>query len=329
MTHNLPNNTVAIVDNVDIDNTLAVLAACHPRLKLNIKAIIVTGRPASRDRKAPITSFDHAYSKEVRQRNARRMKGLLRRMGRGNVPVFEGLIPPSTLVGHHVHINEELLDLHEDEKHTRSDGKFGQALKFLRSLKGNIDFIVGGPLGELNRIMQNPQLKSKVGTITCQLGLFGFGNVSTMAGGGLTFNSAADPYATRSVLAEWPGDVYMVPTDVTKLARVGFDNPERLRQFGMASELVQLYDIFWQEALAPRKERIYPHDVHPVFLMAQLRQTLNGRLYEWEEVSVRGVGKRGEIDATFGQTASNHPGRFVVKDVAANVFMELLGVTAR
>lgn len=328
MIDNLKRNTVVIVDNVDIDNSLAALAACHPHPGLNLKAVIVTGRLASPDREASITEGDQTYSEEVRRRNTRRLKGLLERLG-WNIPVFEGLTPPETLVPHHIHINEELLDLHNDEHNTQSDGSFVQALNFLCKLEGTIDLIIGGPLSEAEKIMREPQLKGRLGILTCQLGLFGFGDVTTMAGGGRTFNSAADPDATRAVLAEWPGEVYMVPTDVTKLPPVGFDTPANLRSFGITDELVQLYEIFWKEALLPRGERIYPHDVHPVFLMAQLRKSLDRQLYNWEEVRVEEVSEYGEITASFSPTGPNQPKRFVIKDVAADAFMELLGATAR
>ncbi len=319
-------NTVVVVDNVDIDNPLAALAACSPDLQLNVKAVIVTGRPAHPDREADITEYDPSYSEAILRLNAKRMKGVLKRAGY-NVPVFSGLIPPKTLVPHSVHIDEGLLDLHGDERDIKIDGTFDQAVEHLCDTQGRVNFIVGGPLTELAAIMREPRLNGRLNTVTCQLGLFGFGNVATMAGGGLTFNSAADPDATRAVLTEWPGNVFMVPTDVTKSPDLGFDSPAQLAAIGVNNEIVRLYEIFWREALEPRGERIYPHDVHAALLMAQLHQTY-GFPYGWKEVRIDSVGKRGEVDAEFG-FFMNHPGRYVVKRADADIFMSLLRQISR
>lgn len=325
MVRNQDRNTVVIVDNVDPDNSAAVAAACHSSLKLNVEAVIVTGRLAHSNSDALIDTFDQTYSNEVLRRNARRLKGLLLRMG-WDVPVFEGLIPPRTIVPHHVHIDEQLLDLYGDDRGTYVDGSFSHARDFLCELEGPIDFIVGGPLSELREIMLDPRLQDRLGTVTCQLGLFG--DVETMAGNGQTFNSAADPAATQEVLALWPGEVYLVPTNVTKAPAVGFDTPSDLYRVNMSDEIVRLYEIFWQEALMSRGERIYPHDVHPVFLMAQLRMTTGCQLYAWEPVRIEGVGGHGEINAVFNPTSYEQFGRFIVVGVAAETFMKLLSATA-
>lgn len=321
-------STVVVVDNADPDNSVAALAACNPLLGLNVRAVIVTGRPATRDRQAAIDTSDPHYSAEVLRRNTRRMKGLLRRAGYGNVPVFEGLIPPNTIVPHLIHIDEVALDRYNDYQNTSIDGSFARALKFLARLEGPIDFIVGGPLTEVAAIMQNPSISPRLGALTCQLGLFGFGDVQTMAGEDITFNSAADPDATRAVLLGWRGALGMVSTDITKLPAVGFDNPESVRRFGLPAELVRLYEVFYRVALAPRGERIYPHDVHSVFLMAQLRKALAQRVYTSERVCITGVGPKGQIAAKFGN-APRQSKRFVVKHVDSQAFMRVMAATLR
>lgn len=321
MTH---SKTVLIVDNVDIDNSAAVLAACHPTLGLNPCAVIVTGRPANPDREAPIDKSDPVFSELVRRRNTRRLKGLLVRNGLEEVPVFEGLIPPTTLVPHRVHIDERMLDLHDDVRGAQHDGTFEDAIAFLQWV-GPFDVVIGGPLTEAAALMRAPQLKGQLGIMTCQLGLFG--EAVTMAGGGRTFNSAADANATAEVLFDWPGDVYMVPTDITKRPSVGFDTPDDLQNLGITEELVQLYRIFWREALQPRGERIYPHDVHPALLMSQLSGQIE-EVYQWRKVVVDAVDQQGKIDVTFRETA-NHPKRLVVRDVDSRLFMEYLSMTLR
>lgn len=313
---------VVIVDHVDIDNTAAVQAAFHRLLGLEPCAVIVTGRFAHPDRGALIDEHDPAYSAEVRALNARRMKAFLLEAGI-DVPVFEGLTPPATLVPHRVHIDEKLFGLYPD---VALDGDFNAAIEFLCGLIGQIDFVVGGPLTELAALMREPRLAGRLGTVTCQLGLFG--SIDTMAGGGATFNSGCDPQATREVLFYWPEAVYLMPTDVTKRDAVGFDDPEAFRAFGISEGLVRLYEIFYDVALKPRGERIFPHDVHAVFLMAQLFAQLGRQLYTWEEVRIQSVDDRGRIDAAFGETMPD-AGRFIVRDVDAAFFMELLGITLK
>jgi inosine-uridine nucleoside N-ribohydrolase len=229
-------------------------------------------------------------------------------------------------VQHSVHIDEADLDAHDDYRRTKSSGSFTAALRYMSQLSGPIDLIVGGPLTEVAAMMRNRTLAPKLGNLTCQLGLFGFGDVQTMAGGGITFNSAADPAAARAVLSDWSGQICMVPTDVTKTPAVGFDTPQSVRQFGLPAELVELYEVFYRAALAPRGERIYPHDVHSTFAMAQIRRVLSQPVYNWQRVLVTGVGNRGQIQARFTDVPSQSK-RFVVKSVNPQAFMQLLRAT--
>jgi inosine-uridine nucleoside N-ribohydrolase len=325
-------DVVATFDNVDIDNPTAIKTLCSSELGLRLRAVIVSGRPATKDPKATIDESDPAYSREVLRRNTRRVKGMLRRMRRDDVYVFSGLIPKKTIVPHfrngvRIHVDEADLDYYNDFAQVREDGNFKDALRFIARLRGKTDFVCGGPLIELDRIQQARQLRPKLGVLTCQLGLFGFGGVETMAGGGLTFNGAAAPEATRAVLADWPSPIFMVPTDITKQPSLGFNTPADVKKFGYPSELVRMYEIFYRDALLPRKERIYPHDVHPAFLMAQLRGRLRRSIYTWERVCINRVGPQGQIDATFGVGSPVHGDRFVVKRANADAFMQLLKAT--
>jgi inosine-uridine nucleoside N-ribohydrolase len=314
--------TVVVVDNVDIDNLLAAVAACHPALEMTVKAVIVTGRPAHPDPTAPIDALDVKYSEEIRRRNARRMKGTLMRHGYGNIPVYEGLIAPRTLVPHHVHIDERLLDPYFDEGYVETDGSFADAMEFLASLEGTIDFVVGGPLTEIAALMYDRRLDGKFGMLTCQLGMFGFNNaVQLMAGGRKQFNAACDPNAVAKVLADYPGTVWMVPTDVTKDAEVGWSHPHHLREVGISEELIGQYVTFWSRALKPRGEGVYPHDVHPVFAMVQARGTILS-MYTSTVVKVANVGQDGEIDVVFGAEGSHT--RLVAQAVNPDRFKAML-----
>jgi inosine-uridine nucleoside N-ribohydrolase len=319
-------NTVIIVDNVDLDNPLAAIAGCHPSLGLNVKAVIVTGRLAYARKVKDTTSFSPRFSHEVLLRNTRRMKGILTRAGYGDRRVFSGLVPPRTLVKHDVHVDERLLDLRQDELHVREDGDFEAAIRFLRRFKSPIDLIVGGPMTEVAALIGDSRLVGRFGRLTCQLGMFGFGNVRTMAGGQLSFNSACDPKAASWVVENFPGEIYLVPTDVTKGDAVGFDIGQ-LPDMGISEELEAMYRIFWEQALKPRGERIYPHDVHPVFLMHQLRT--GGSMYDVREVAFTQVSPEGVIGVDFNGRMVLNPKHFLATSVDAVAFKRSLRRVAR
>lgn len=309
--------TVFVVDNVDLDNPLATRVGLHRALGLNPIAVIVTGRYAHPNRSAPIDRVDIAYSQEVLRRNARRMKGYLSRQG-FNTLVYEGLIPKATVVPHKIHVDEARMDLHNDYQNTETDGDFVDALRFLARIKGGFDVVCGGPLTEVAVFLDSPRIQPKLGVLTCQLGRFQ-DNVTTMAGAGITFNAAADRDATVHVLRDWPGAIYMAPTNVAKQPVVGVDTPRQLRRFGITGELAKVWEVYYRDAhLAERGERIYFYDVHPVLLLAQLRGQLPSPLYGYRTVRITGVGPRGQINVAFGRRS--RPGRYVVESVKAEEF---------
>jgi hypothetical protein len=173
---------LVVVDNVDPDNLACALAATNPLFGFNVVGVIVTGRPATLDRSAGIDESSVLHSRKVRRGNARRMYEFLRYAGRYNVPVFEGLVAPRTLVPHGVHIDEELLSLSESTSEITIDGNFIDPYEMLLSLEGPIHVIVGGPLSEVAALIEDPEIASRLGIITAQLGMFGFGDVSVMGG---------------------------------------------------------------------------------------------------------------------------------------------------
>ncbi|HJP80959.1 MAG TPA: nucleoside hydrolase [Candidatus Saccharimonadales bacterium] len=260
--------TVVVVDNVDPDNLAAALAAAR---LLDVKAVIVTGRPANPNPKAANDDAESEMTAAVHALNTARMKGFLRRNG-VRCPVFQGLVAPHTLVSHRVHIDEHELDVARDGSNSkmRADGLFEDALVHLKRQRGSLNVVVGGPMTEVAVMLGESRLASKLGMLTAQFGAFGFGDVELMAGGRRQFNVACDPTAADVVLRRYPNRLYMVPTDITKAHEAGFGDPAELVESHVCNELVEVYRRAYPKMLAPRGERIYLHDVHPVLLMAQL-----------------------------------------------------------
>lgn len=324
--NNQERNIVVIVDAPDPDNFAAVLMALF-LFGEKVKCIIVTGRPAHPDRGADKTQYDLEFSYRVLRANTRRLKGYLGRAGYFSFLelVIEGLIAPNTLVSHERHVDEKgKLDLFGDDEYYEGRGEdrtFGEAVELLKGLKGPIDLIVGGPLTEVAELLEIDEIKSKLGMMVCQLGLFGLTEgITTIAGGGLTFNSAADREATAKAIDEFPGDFVMVPTDVTKREDVRFDTVAEMSALGISDEIVRMTEIF--HGFLPPGSPICPHDVHAACAMYQLHHPEESPMYELSEVKVTSVGPQGQLSANFDVVVTDRPKRFVVTDVDAAAFLE-------
>lgn len=242
---------------------------------MDVVAVVMTGRPVSASLGNPAYHFNPYASRAVRRDNALHAKGILMRHGRGQIPVFQGLRAPFSTVPHKRHIHERVIDIHDDAHQGHElTGDIDDAVSYLAGIEGVLHIVCGGPLTDLAYFMQQPELQAKLGVVTAQLGMFGFGGVKTIAGGRRQFNALADPTAAYLVLNEYPGAFYMLPTDITKDADHGFDHPDELEALlGSSSagrEVVEMYRAAWPHMWEPRGERIYVHDVHPAILMRNL-----------------------------------------------------------
>lgn len=269
------NRVVVIIDGPDPDNYVMALAATSSYFGMDVVAVIMTGRPVSASHDDPAYGFNPDASRAVRRDNALHAKGMLMRHGREHIPVFQGLRAPFSTVSHKVHIHERVTDIHDDahQGHMLA-GDIDDAVAYLAGLEGTLHVICGGPLTDLAYLMQQPILSQKLGIVTAQLGMFGFGDVKTIAGGRRQFNALADPTAVHQVLHEYPEALYMLPTDITKHADHGFDHPDQLTELLGASsagrEVALMYQAAWFSMWKPRGERIFVHDVHPAILMKDL-----------------------------------------------------------
>lgn len=280
------NYSLVIVDNTDPDNLACVLAASNPRSKQKLLGVVVTGRAANFNRDAQIEDISKSDSRFVLRLNAVRMKKFLDSAGHSDIPVFMGGIAPYTIVPHRVHIDErEFGDINAEQLKNISpsssfrklglSGNIDTAAGYLSSLNEDFDVIVGGPMTDLARLIRNyPSLAARIRSIHAQFGMFGFGGQGLMEFGGTPrgkrqFNVACDPKAANWVLMNFHGVVYLYPSDVTRVDTIGFTNPEELRKHlqdtSGARELVRLYRIAYELMIKPRGERIYIHDLAPLF----------------------------------------------------------------
>lgn len=334
-----------LVDNVDPDNLACVKAAASSMLGMDLVAVFVAGRPANRNPDAAHDDRDPAYTALTLRRNAARMKGFMKRNGLGKVPVFETQAAPHTLVPHAAHIDEAVLDLHNDmgNPYMQPDGSFVDGIQHLAAQDGPIHLIVGGPLTDVAFLLASmteiASLRGKLGTITAQLGMLGFGNVATYGGGNRQFNLACDPVAAHTVLKEYEGPIYLVSTDTTKSPSISLRNPDELQALNVCPELVEVYRRAFPIMMEPRKERISVHDLGATFLMAQL---LAGRwagqlgleMYDISAFTVEHVPhteaereRWGEIDYTWGASPEGGSLRYAVRGQNGLLYRNMLAST--
>jgi hypothetical protein len=262
---------LGVVDNVDPDNVAAMLAATSEVLNLNLAAVIVNGRPAHTNPDAPISEHCPEETARVSKANARRMAGILLRAGR-DVPVFEGTVAPKTPTPHRDHIDERLLDIYNDEANeTPITGDVDDAFNHLEKLDGTIHVIAGGPLTDVAELMRRPTLHRRLGNLTAQLGKFGWSKrqpMNTYFGAGKQFNFMCDPAAAKTVVEEWPGPLFIVPTDVTNSKTALVDGINRLESLGLIQELTDAYKIAYEHMEGFKRIGAIPlYDIHPVLLM--------------------------------------------------------------
>lgn len=335
-----------IADGPDPDNYVAALALASSAFGLNVGGVIMTGRPVNSDHSAKPYEADKAASETVRFGSAVRMKDLLVRYGRGDIPVFEGSIAPYSTIPHRIHIDERVLDIVPPLPASRLAGGINDAIAQIASLPADVqvDLVCAGPLTDAAKLMKDPRVRDKLGILTAQMGMFGSDRVQMMSGGRRQFNVLADSNAAREVIANYPGAVYMVPTDITKLPEFSFSGPEDLATLAKSpasDHIAAMYERAWPIIWEPRSERIYVHDFHPVEVMANLTDPARlaeqasslgsqqvGR-YELSRVSVdhvpspgpgndrREEGRWGEIDLK-STVDPNGPPRFLATNVNAD-----------
>jgi inosine-uridine nucleoside N-ribohydrolase len=328
---------VVIIDMVDPDNLACAHAAASPFLAFDLLAVMVTGRPVHPDPLAGTDEHDPLKSAMVHRLNTARTKGYLHRANFRDVPVYEEFIAPRTLVPHSVHLDEQLLDLRGDSDnwYAHPDGSLADIIKLLRGVEGPINLIVGGPLTLAAALMDDPIIGPKLGIITAQLGVMG-DKTQTFGGGRRQFNVACDPTATHKVLMGYPGQVYMVPTDITKLKQLSFGHPNELFGLGINHELVEIYLEAYTLMQEQRAERVYVHDLAATFMMAQLLRPQIGTVFNPFKVLIDGVPHKeadreswGEIDFGYGmcEDLAKAPDRFFAVSADPVLYRDLAATT--
>lgn len=273
---------VAFVDAPDPDNFLLLIALC----KLNPDAevhVVLTGRPVrfGASKEHATWQWDQQSSIMAQEASALRIKNFLRHF---DVPqsvtarVFDGGIAPRTLVPHFVHFAEYYKFFDVDPlaaiRHSELESQEELAKLILALPEKSVEVVVGGPMTGLYQLMVRcPDVVSRFKEVHAMFATWG--NVELMQfgdkpRGALQFNVYCDPQAAHSVLMGLPCPVYLMPTEVTRVKEIGFQNAQALRaalpDTPGTRALYNLYALWYDAAVKPRQDKnpdelIFIHDL--------------------------------------------------------------------
>lgn len=291
-----PLDVVAVVDNTNPDNMFQVLALMSQK-DFNLLGVVVTGRAASDRRDAKLLETSKEESEFRTILNAVRMRNFMDIVRPNHsIPVWAGTPAPETIVPHSVHVDElEFNDLQDGQleaiqasslRSARQLGALGlagnitTAKKYLASdAIGKFVLMVGGPMTDVAKLLRDPSIADKITEIHTQFGMCGFGEQKLMEFDGETprgkrqFNVACDVRAAHEVLMRFPGDIYLYPSDVTRVDKIGFKDGDELRSFLQSrhrqpgvKRMADIYDFAFNHMIKPRgeHEKIWIHDFAPV-----------------------------------------------------------------
>lgn len=284
---------LAFVDAPDPDNFVQ-LVALH---KLNPTAdvhVVLTGRPVrfGATKEHQTWEWDSQSSVMAQEASALRIKNFLRHFGVNVTRVFDGGIAPRTLVPHWVHFAEYYkffdVDPLQAIRHSELEPQEELIKILLKAPAKSIPIAVGGPMTGLNQLMiRCPEVTTRFKELHAMFATWG--NVSLMQfddtpRGAVQFNVACDPQGAHAVLKGLDCPIYLMPTEVTRVKAIGFDNAQKLREAlpdnAGSRALYHLYALWYDAAVKPRQaknpdELIYIHDlVAALSLDEELRKAI-------------------------------------------------------
>lgn len=297
---------LACIDAPDPDNLvmLVALRVIYPDAQIHV---VLTGRPVKfhAEKGDPLWDWDMKSSLLALEASAARVKNFLRHFGMEVTRVYDGGIAPRTLVPHWIHFHDyyafrepghdPLAPLRHSELHTQDE-----IVRILCSDEvESFAVVVGGPMTGLAQILRRaPQLADKISELHAMFATWG--NVQLMQmddkpRGALQFNVACDPFGAHEVLSGLTCPIYLMPSEVTRVAEIGFPTATALRAALPGNQgtnfLMILYTAWYDAAVRPRQERnpderIFIHDlVGALSLDPELRE----QLYEVVPIKIAGV----------------------------------------
>ncbi|HEY9785931.1 MAG TPA: nucleoside hydrolase [Candidatus Obscuribacterales bacterium] len=278
---------LAAIDAPDPDNfvQLLALAKLNPRAQVHV---MLTGRPVrfGATREHETWEWDTKSSRMAQEASALRIKNFLRHFGIEVVKVYDGGIAPRTLVPHWVHF-AEYYQFHDVDplkaiRHSELEPQEDLVKIILGLPERSLKVAVGGPMtGLMQLIVRCPDVLLRFKEVHAMFATWG--NVELMqfddkSRGALQFNVACDPLAAYFVLKGLDCPLYLMPTEVTRVQAIGFENAQTLRDFlpvnAGTEALYYLYALWYDAAVKPRlakqpDEKIFIHDVVAAFSLSE------------------------------------------------------------
>lgn len=282
---NRPAHVLVAIDAPDPDNFALIIAM--KRLYPNAKMwVMVTGRPVrfNATKEHANWQWDVRDSRMALEASAARIRNFVRNYGVRIPEVYDGGIAPRTLIPHHVHFAEYYKYLDVDPlaaiAHSELVPQDELVAELLACPERSVLVAVGGPMTGIAQLMaRNPLVGSRFSELHAMFATWGTVELMQFDGpprGALQFNVACDPQAAYQVLTGLACPIYLLPSEVTRVAEIGFDNAQELRQALEANEgngrLYLLYCAWYDAAVLPRRnaqieknqpvtEKIFVHDV--------------------------------------------------------------------
>ncbi len=300
----MPKNIVAFIDAPDPDNFVMViaLARLNPDAQLHL---CLTGRPVkfAASKECQLWDFDMQSSRMAQEASAMRLTNFLRHFGVKNLKVYDGGIAPRTLVPHHIHFSEYYKFLDVDPlaaiRHSELEPQEDLVKLMLAMEADSCDVAVGGPMTGLHQVLVRcPQVATRISSVHAMYATWGNVQLMQMGDtprGALQFNVACDPQAAHAVLMGLDCPIYLMPSEVTRVKEIGFQNAQSLHQFLPANAgsraLYNLYALWYDAAVRPRQEKnpdewIFIHDLVATF---SLNEELRNGIYNVVPVEIASV----------------------------------------
>lgn len=275
---------------------------------------------------------------------AARIRNFVRYWGYNSVRVFHGGIAPITPIPHHIHFpdyyqfREKGYDPIAASEYPELE-PLGLLIKEILDRKEKLCIVVGGPLTGLRKFLEKGFRRNTEGKYECVADYIqevhimgpscpdlidealnttnGVDRVMDFMPGRTQkqqFNIMCDPLSFYYVYNALPdAEFYFTPTQVTKVQALGFRTPKALEgslpETEKAESFCFLYDNhfgggWYPQALKPRDEWIYIHDLAPVISSSKLRY----EMYDWLHCNLdhiymlpQEIEKYGQVDMSISQ----------------------------
>ncbi len=300
-----PRHIVVFIDIPDPDNfvLLIVLGMLFPLAKMYV---VITGRPVhpNPSKKIKTWKWDANFSEDVLKVNAGRTRNLLKTF-KMSAKLYHGGIAPRTPVPHWMHFHEyyRLADI--DPVVALHNGQMESLSKLAKELlkldDRSVAVVVGGPMTGLAQLINlNPDVAKKFSEVHAMFASWGTTELASFDGtsrGKKQFNVDCDPQAAFQVLTGLTCPIYLLPTEVTRVSEIGFQNPKALREImgntraEKAKLILRLYEL-WYTVTVQKKQKTNPSEmlfIHDMSAGLSLSPELREAIYQFTPIEIDAV----------------------------------------